>query len=88
MKVLYDFTTTEQDEINLEVGQVVKITQVLNDSWLNGKCNGHQGNFPQNFVEPINIPVFKPDERIFVGTKNFEAEMKEDLALNKGLYKY
>ena len=85
VKVLYDFATTESSDLSLEVNDVVKIIDVIDDDWLSGMCNGRLGNFPQNYVEAINLPSIQSEERIFVAIKNFPAEMHEDLALTKGI---
>ncbi|XP_078068608.1 SH3 domain-containing protein 19 isoform X1 [Mustelus asterias] len=51
--VLHDFTADQNDELNLKSGDTVYLLEKLDKEWFNGKCKGHTGIFPANFVKVI-----------------------------------
>jgi len=55
-KVLYDFETTEREEISVEEGDIVKVLKVGddsgNDEWCFIEAKGKQGYVPFNYLEP------------------------------------
>jgi len=49
-EVLYDFTTTEENKLNLKVGDVIIVLEAgEKDSWWLGELNGKTGYFPENY---------------------------------------
>eukprot|EP00946_MAST-07B_sp_MAST-7B-sp1_P003378 g3378.t1 len=53
-RVLYDFDSPADDEISLETGEVITVTQRDDGGWWRGeKVNGEVGLFPFNYVELI-----------------------------------
>ncbi|XP_032873542.1 SH3 domain-containing protein 19 isoform X2 [Amblyraja radiata] len=76
--VLHDFTADQNDELNLKAGDTVYLLKKLDMDWLSGKCKGHTGIFPANFVKIIvDLPA-----------DSQEISVKKDLfkptSLNKG----
>ncbi|XP_048456884.1 SH3 domain-containing protein 19 isoform X2 [Rhincodon typus] len=51
--VLHDFTADQNDELNLKSGDTVFLVERLDKDWYSGKCKGHTGIFPANFVKVI-----------------------------------
>ena len=43
------------------------------------------GNFPLNFVEPVEIPQTEPEEKLFYALEDFPAEMSGDLPFKRGM---
>ena len=39
-RVVFDFEAANHDELTLAVGQIVKITQAINDDWFEGEIDG------------------------------------------------
>ena len=52
-KVRFDYEKVEVDELNLQVGDIIKnVTAVPDvDGWCEGEIDGKRGMFPSNFVE-------------------------------------
>ncbi|XP_067848225.1 SH3 domain-containing protein 19 isoform X2 [Heptranchias perlo] len=56
--VLHDFTADQNDELNLKSGDTVYLLEKLDKDWFSGKCKGHTGIFPSNFVKIIvDLPI-------------------------------
>lgn len=50
--MLVDFEGTEDDEITVRMGDVVKnVTKASEEGWLEGELRGKRGIFPSNFVQ-------------------------------------
>lgn len=50
--MLVDFEGTEEDEITVRMGDVVKnVTKASEEGWLEGELRGKRGIFPANFVQ-------------------------------------
>jgi len=43
-----------QDELSLKIGQIVKITHIIDKDWYRGECAGSSGIFPASFVRIID----------------------------------
>lgn len=62
VKALYDFEAKEDDDLGFPGGQVIDVTEEIDDNWLEGKytdANGatQSGIFPREFVEKYEPPV-------------------------------
>ncbi|EME38374.1 hypothetical protein DOTSEDRAFT_75797 [Dothistroma septosporum NZE10] len=62
VKALYDFEAKEEDDLGFSTGQVIDITEEIDDNWLEGRYtdgNGDNQNgiFPREFVEKYEPPV-------------------------------
>ena len=84
VRALHDFDTHEKGEITLRAGDVIKVTNVVDDNWLYGQLDCLEGNFPANFVESITLPNVQPSQKIFVAIDEFPAEQAGDLAISTG----
>lgn len=55
--VIFTFSKTKEDEIDLQKGQKVNVLEKATDGWWKGECNGHIGWFPSNFVTNAHTPT-------------------------------
>ncbi|XP_076026950.1 CD2-associated protein isoform X2 [Genypterus blacodes] len=53
-KVLFDYAPLNEDELELKVGDIVDITEEVEEGWWNGTYNGKSGLFPSNFVKELD----------------------------------
>ncbi|XP_026088656.1 CD2-associated protein-like isoform X1 [Carassius auratus] len=52
-KVLFDYLPLNEDELELKVGDIIDITEEVEEGWWSGSMNGKSGLFPSNFVKEI-----------------------------------
>eukprot|EP00941_MAST-03F_sp_MAST-3F-sp1_P002438 g2438.t1 len=52
-QAMYDYDTTESDELALKRMDIIIVTDDSDASWWRGECNGREGLFPANYVEPF-----------------------------------
>ena len=88
-QVKFDFLGESPGDLSLTVGDVVKITDVVDKNWLVGEKVGHEnpppnGNFPGAFVERLALPSVRTGQKIFLAVEDFMAEQTGDLELSKG----
>jgi hypothetical protein len=62
VKALYDFEAKEEDDLGFPGGQIIDVTEVVDDNWLEGKYTDTDGNtqsgiFPREFVEKYEPPL-------------------------------
>jgi hypothetical protein len=58
-EVLFEYEKSQDDELDLEVGEVIYNVKEVDDGWCEGtKKNGKMGMFPDNFVKlrPVTTP--------------------------------
>ena len=60
VKVTFDYDASQEDELELKVGQIIELLEDDDDGWWKGKINGKQGMFPSNFVEVIKDEPISP----------------------------
>ncbi|KAM6992729.1 CD2-associated protein [Tautogolabrus adspersus] len=53
-KVLFDYQPQNEDELELKAGDVVDITEEVEEGWWSGILNGKSGLFPSNFVKELD----------------------------------
>ncbi|XP_042359484.1 CD2-associated protein isoform X2 [Plectropomus leopardus] len=53
-KVLFDYQPQNEDELELKVGDIVDITEEVEEGWWNGNLGGKSGLFPSNFVKELD----------------------------------
>ena len=66
-KVLYDYEPQNSDELQLKVGQIIRIInkEVFNtEGWWEGELNGSVGVFPDNFVELLPLEEDMQSEKV------------------------
>ena len=64
VKALFEYTSSHDDDLPFDVGQIITVTEVEDDDWYCGEyvddAGGKQeGIFPRNFVEKYE-PVAPP----------------------------
>ncbi|NXT03535.1 CD2AP protein, partial [Jacana jacana] len=52
-KVLYEYIPQNEDELELKLGDVIDITEEVEEGWWSGTLNGKAGLFPSNFVKEL-----------------------------------
>ncbi|KJX92194.1 SH3-domain-containing protein [Zymoseptoria brevis] len=62
VKARYDFEAKEEDDLGFPVGQIIDVTEEVDDSWLEGKYTDPSGAiqagiFPREFVEKYEPPM-------------------------------
>ena len=87
VRAVFNFDTSESGEIALRENDVVQVLRPIDDNWLYGCLYGQCGNFPTNFVEPLTLPVVDDLQKLFVGIKDFQAEVDGDLGFHRGMWK-
>jgi len=53
-EALYDFKPQNSDELQLSVGQKIKIINRDDGNWWMGECNGQSGMFPATYVRELD----------------------------------
>ncbi|XP_029647961.1 SH3 domain-containing kinase-binding protein 1 isoform X1 [Octopus sinensis] len=53
-KVLFDYQASQDDELTIIVGDIIKNVVMSDGGWWEGEKNGQKGLFPDNFVEIIS----------------------------------
>ncbi|XP_075454611.1 CD2-associated protein isoform X3 [Ascaphus truei] len=54
-KVIFEYIPLNEDELELKVGDVLDITEEVEEGWWNGSLNGKSGLFPSNFVKEVEL---------------------------------
>ncbi|KAK6191104.1 hypothetical protein SNE40_002849 [Patella caerulea] len=87
VKAVFDFETSQAGEICIKTGQIILVTNVVDDNWVCGKLDGKEGNIPTNFVEKINVPQIKSSQKLFLSIETFKSSEDGDLNFEKGILK-
>ncbi|XP_066452589.1 CD2-associated protein isoform X3 [Eleutherodactylus coqui] len=54
-KVVFDYSPQNEDELELKVGDVLEVTEEVEEGWWSGTTNGRVGLFPSNFVKELEL---------------------------------
>ncbi|KAM3931418.1 CD2-associated protein isoform 2-T2 [Leptodactylus fuscus] len=54
-KVLFEYIPQNEDELELRVGDILDITEEVEEGWWSGTSNGRSGLFPSNFVKEVEL---------------------------------
>ncbi|NXC44280.1 DNMBP protein, partial [Penelope pileata] len=84
VRAVFDFCPSVSEELPLFVGDVIEVLAVVDEFWLFGKKEGVTGQFPSSFVEPVDIPLLKEGEKLFVCTSDFRSQEPGSLSLQRG----
>ncbi|XP_059153959.1 SH3 domain-containing kinase-binding protein 1-like isoform X4 [Physella acuta] len=55
-KVLFEYKKENDDELDLQVGEIIDFHKQVEEGWWEGSLNGKHGVFPSNFVEMLDEP--------------------------------
>ncbi|XP_047429216.1 CD2-associated protein isoform X2 [Mugil cephalus] len=53
-KVVFDYQPQNEDELELKTGEIIDITEEVEEGWWSGSLNGKSGLFPSNFVKELD----------------------------------
>ncbi|XP_026174193.1 CD2-associated protein isoform X2 [Mastacembelus armatus] len=53
-KALFDYQPQNEDELELKVGDIIEVTEEVEEGWWSGSLNGKLGLFPSNFVKELD----------------------------------
>lgn len=53
-KVLFEYQPQNEDELELKVGDIIEVTEEVEEGWWSGMFNGKSGLFPSNFVKELD----------------------------------
>ncbi|XP_032080986.1 dynamin-binding protein [Thamnophis elegans] len=84
VRAVFDFCPSVSEELPLFVGDIIEVLAIIDEFWLFGKKEGVTGQFPSSFVEPVDVPVMKQGEKLFVCISNFTSQEPGSLALQRG----
>ncbi|XP_047588813.1 CD2-associated protein isoform X3 [Lutra lutra] len=54
-KVLFEYIPQNEDELELKVGDIIDITEEVEEGWWSGTLNNKLGLFPSNFVKELEV---------------------------------
>uniref|UniRef100_A0A3B1JLW5 Osteoclast-stimulating factor 1 n=1 Tax=Astyanax mexicanus TaxID=7994 RepID=A0A3B1JLW5_ASTMX len=54
-KVVFEYVPQNEDELELKVGDIIEITEEVEEGWWSGSMNGKSGLFPSNFVKEVEM---------------------------------
>jgi len=81
-KVLFDYQSRGENELDIKMGEVVELLDTTNKEWWKGRVvhSKKMGFFPFNYVEPLNLNSWKKMKAIF----DFEKTASHELTIKKG----
>ena len=53
VRAMFDFDAQGPDELGFRKGDIIRVTQRVDDSWWRGELSGNEGMFPVTYVERI-----------------------------------
>ncbi|XP_072188916.1 CD2-associated protein [Excalfactoria chinensis] len=54
-RVLFEYVPQNEDELELKVGDVIDVSEEVEEGWWSGTLNGRLGLFPSNFVKELEL---------------------------------
>jgi hypothetical protein len=76
---LYDFVASQAGDLDLKEGDVVYLTNIINDSWIEGQVGDREGMFPANFLD-VKVPLPGQHTNVVNALYTFKAEIADDLS--------
>lgn len=81
VRCIYNFPAETETDLDIKIGDVIKITKEINAEWYEGQLHNRNGQFPAAYVEECN-EVFD----IAVATRAFKGDQDGDLTFENGDY--
>ena len=81
VRCVYDFPAETDKDLDLRVGDVVRVTRIINSDWYEGQVHNRCGQFPAAYVEDC-ADVFD----LVVAERAFAGEQEGDLSFESGEY--
>jgi len=81
VRCVYNFPAETDNDLDLHIGDVVRVTRVINADWYEGQVHNRRGQFPAAYVEDCN-DVFD----LAVADRAFAGEQEGDLSFQPGEY--
>ncbi|XP_019523081.1 PREDICTED: CD2-associated protein [Hipposideros armiger] len=54
-KVLFEYVPQNEDELELRIGDIIDISEEVEEGWWSGTLNNKSGLFPSNFVKELEV---------------------------------
>lgn len=83
---LYDFPASQPGDLEMKEGDLVYLTKLVNDSWMEGRVGNREGMFPVNFVD-VKIPLPGVETNVVNALYAFKAETSDDLTFDVSVQK-
>lgn len=80
-KCTYNFIAETSDDLELHIGDIIKVKKQISDDWLHASNQIQSGQIPVDFVEQV---LNKTPDRVGVAVDDFISEHQDDLQLIKG----
>eukprot|EP00794_Sanderia_malayensis_P016675 gene16675-18367_t len=81
VKTLYDFEKEADTDLKLCIGDIVKVTEKVNDDWYIGVKGSETGQFPAAFAELV---LEGNPTKVFVAVADFTGQLNDDISFVKG----
>lgn len=52
-EALYDYSGDNPSDLSIRRGDIIQLTELINDDWWKGTLNGKTGIFPRNYVKKL-----------------------------------
>ncbi|XP_037541651.1 CD2-associated protein [Nematolebias whitei] len=62
-KAVFEYQPLNEDELELKLGDIIEITEEVEEGWWSGTVNGKSGLFPSNFVEELETTGEEPEPK-------------------------
>ncbi|KAL7321339.1 hypothetical protein PS15m_001120 [Mucor circinelloides] len=59
-EALYDYSGDNPSDLSIRRGDIIQLTELINDDWWKGTLNGKTGIFPRNYVKKLEPSEKKP----------------------------
>ncbi|XP_058806344.1 uncharacterized protein B0303.7 isoform X2 [Phymastichus coffea] len=80
---LYDFPASQPGDLEMREGDVVYLTKLINDNWMEGRVGNREGMFPVNFID-VKIPLPGLEVNVVNALYAFKGETSDDLLFEEG----
>ncbi|KAK2856573.1 hypothetical protein Q5P01_005308 [Channa striata] len=79
-KVLFEYQPQNEDELELKLGEIIEITEEVEEGWWSGSLNGKVGLFPSNFVKELDAMGEEGGDSIDTTTEETDGSAMESTA--------